>query len=117
MKGLVRIWRLILKKAGRWNFFQGIINSIYEDQGIDAYEAFQIEHEKDILKPDTAYPLVKALHNLNCGDERLIEIIIMSKNSANTSLRIFNSIEEYGLDITISALVGGAPISKYLKCI
>ena len=62
----------------------------------------------------TAFPLVKALHNLNCGDQRLTEIIIMSKNSANTSLRIFNSIEQYGLDISRAALVGGASISPYL---
>ncbi len=38
----------------------------------------------------------------------------MSKNSADTSLRIFNSIEHYGLDISRAALVGGASISPYL---
>ena len=38
----------------------------------------------------------------------------MSKNSANTSLRIFNSIEQYGLDISRAALVGGGSISPYL---
>jgi len=38
----------------------------------------------------------------------------MSKNSANTSLRIFNSIKQYGLDISRAALVGGASISPYL---
>ena len=38
----------------------------------------------------------------------------MSKNSADTSLRIFNSIEHYGLDISRAALVGGGPIFPYL---
>lgn len=89
-------------------------NKIFVEQGLDAYEDYQIAHEKDILKPGTAFPLVKALHNLNCGDQRLTEIIIMSKNSANTSLRIFNSIEKYGLDISRAALVGGGSISPYL---
>ena len=90
-------------------------NKIFAEKGLDAYEEYQIAHENDVLKPGTAFPLVKALHNLNCGDERLTEIIIMSKNSANTSLRIFRSIEEYGLDISRAALVGGASISPYLN--
>ena len=90
-------------------------NKIYEEEGLDAYEAYQIAHESDILKPGTAFPLIKALHRLNDGDERLTEIIVLSKNSANTSLRIFRSIEEYGLDISRAALVGGAPIAPYLE--
>ena len=90
-------------------------NKIFVEQGLEAYEEYQIAHENDILRPGTAFPLVKALHNLNCGDERLTEIIVMSKNSANTSLRIFNSIQKYGLDISRAALVGGASISPYLK--
>ncbi len=89
-------------------------NKIYEAEGLEAYSKYQIEHENDILKPGTAFPLVKALHNLNCGDKQLTEIIIMSKNSADTSLRIFNSIKHYGLDISRAALVGGKSISPYL---
>ena len=89
-------------------------NRIFEEQGLSAYEQYQIAHEDDILKPGVAFPLVKALHNLNLGDRRLTEIIVMSKNSADTSLRIFNSIRHYGLDISRAALVGGASIAPYL---
>ena len=89
-------------------------NRIYEEQGLQAYLEYQVAHEKDILKPGTAFPLIKALNKLNDGGERLVEIIIMSKNSADTSLRIFNSIEHYGLGITRAALVGGNDIAPYL---
>ena len=89
-------------------------NRIFVEQGLEAYEEYQSEHENNILKPGTAFPLVKALHKLNDGAQRLTEIIIMSKNSANTSLRIFNSIKQYGLDISRAALVGGASISPFL---
>ena len=89
-------------------------NKIFVEQGLDAYEEYQVAHENDVLKPGTAFPLVKALHNLNCEDQRLTEIIIMSKNSANTSLRVFNSIEQYKLDISRAALVGGSSIAPYL---
>ena len=90
-------------------------NLIYTEQGLDAYSEYQIAHENEILRPGTAFPLVRALHRLNTGENRLTEIIVMSKNSADTSLRIFNSIEHYGLDVSRAALVGGKSISPYLS--
>ena len=47
--------------------------------------------------------------------KRLVEVIIMSRNSPDTSLRIFNSVEKYGLDITRAVLSGGASVSPYLQ--
>lgn len=90
-------------------------NAIYETKGLKAYSEYQLAHENDILKPGTAFPLIKALHKLNTNGKYLTEIIIMSRNSADTSLRIFNSIKHYGLDISRAALVGGAPIAPYLN--
>ncbi len=88
-------------------------NQLYQAEGLEAYSAYQRAHENDVLKPGTAFPLIKALHRLN-SEERLTEIIVMSKNSADTSLRIFHSIEHYGLDISRAALVGGQSITPYL---
>ena len=106
--------KLVVGISSRALFDLETENRIFEEQGLDAYETYQIEHENDVLKPGTAFPLVKALHRLNSGDERLTEIIIMSKNSANTSLRIFKSIEKYGLDVSRAALVSGKSIAPYL---
>lgn len=90
-------------------------NRIYEQTGLAEYARFQVEHENDVLRPGAGFPLVKALLKLNeLGDKRLTEVIIMSHNSADTSLRIFHSIEHYGLDISRAALTGGNPISPYL---
>ena len=107
-------YKLVVGISSRALFDLEEENRIYEEKGLEAYSQYQLEHENDILKPGTAFPLVKALHNLNCGDKQLTEIIIMSKNSADTSLRIFNSIKHYGLDISRAALVGGMSISPYL---
>lgn len=90
-------------------------NRIYQELGVDEYEKYQKEHENDILEPGAGFRLVKALLRLNnLSDKRLTEIIIMSHNNADTSLRIFNSIEHYGLDITRAALTGGCAIAPYL---
>lgn len=90
-------------------------NAIFEEQGLAAYEAYQVTHENDILQKGSAFQLVKAFLELNkLQEQRLVEVIVMSRNSPNTSLRIFKSIENYGLDITRAALTGGAPIAPYL---
>lgn len=90
-------------------------NEIFEKQGLSAYEEYQVRHEGDVLRRGAAFPLVKALLALNrLQDKHLVEVIVMSRNSPNTSLRIFNSIKHYDLDITRAALTGGAGIAPYL---
>ncbi len=106
--------KLVIGVSSRALFDLEEENRIFEEQGLEAYSKYQTEHENDILKPGTAFPLVKALQKLNADGRYLTEIIIMSKNSSDTSLRIFNSIEHYELDISRAALVGGASISPYL---
>lgn len=91
-------------------------NKIYEEQGLDAYEAYQLSHEEEILKPGSGFALVKALLKLNERYKKhMVEVLIMSRNSANTSLRIFNSMKHYGLDITRAVLTSGASLSPYLS--
>lgn len=106
--------KLVIGVSSRALFDLEEENRIFEEQGLEAYSKYQTEHENDILKPGTAFPLVKVLQKLNADGRYLTEIIIMSKNSSDTSLRIFNSIEHYELDISRAALVGGASISPYL---
>ena len=70
-------------------------NKIYEEKGLQAYSEYQLEHENDILKPGTAFPLIKALHNLNCGEKKLTEIIVMSKNSTSTSIEVLLDLDYF----------------------
>lgn len=91
-------------------------NEIFEQQGLEAYSAYQLEHEQDILKPGSGFALVKALLRLNeISEHRRVEILIMSRNSADTSLRIFTSIAHYGLDISRAVLSGGTSLAAYLE--
>ncbi len=92
-------------------------NCVYEQEGLEAYIAFMRSREHEVLRPGPAFPLVKAFLNLNRlqTGQRTAEVIVMSRNNADTSLRIFRSIRHYGLDITRAALVGGADVAPYLK--
>ena len=44
-----------------------------------------------------------------------MEVILISRNSADTGLRIFNSIEHHGLSIKRAAFSNGAPPYPYIK--
>ena len=92
-------------------------NEIYENSGLEAYCKYQLEHENDVLKPGTGFALIKSMLRINQIDEatRRTEVVIISRNSADTSLRISNSIDYYGLDVTRAAFTGGEPVAKYLN--
>ncbi|MDP5008556.1 MAG: 5'-nucleotidase [Glaciimonas sp.] len=90
--------------------------AIFQTQGLTVYQQHQRDNENLILKTGAAFALVQALLQLNQlqTDQRLVEVVIMSRNSTETSLRIFNSIKHYDLDITRAVLSGGAPLAPYL---
>ena len=90
-------------------------NRIFEKHGLRAYVEYEKTHETEPLQPGSAFQLVKALLGLNKNDQQRVEVIIMSRNSPDTSLRIFNSIKHHGLAISRAALAGGAPLAPYLK--
>ena len=107
--------KLVIGVSSRALFDLEEENRIFEQEGLRAYCDYQIAHENDILKPGTAFPLIKALHSLNADGRYLTEIIVMSKNNTDTSLRIFNSIGHYGLHISRTALVSGSSLAPYLN--
>jgi len=92
-------------------------NTIYDTEGVEAYSDYQRQHENDPLLPGTAFPLVKALLKLNTliPDRRLVEVVVISRNSPDTGLRAFNAIEAHKLDISRAAFTGGESIDAYLK--
>ncbi len=93
-------------------------NFIYENEGLPAYTEHQISHEDELLKPGTAYSLVQALLDLNhIEKEAQVEVIILSRNSPSTGLRVFNSIEKKELNIKRAAFTGGEKISQYLDAL
>lgn len=109
--------KLVIGVSSRALFDLSVENSIFEEQGVEAYCAYQREHENEILAPGPGYKLIKALLGINClkGQEGRVEVIIMSRNSADTSLRVFNSIEHYGLNISRAVLSSGGSLAPYLN--
>jgi len=109
--------RLVIGVSSRALFDLSYENEIFEKEGVDAYCKYQVEHENEVLKPGPGFCLIKSLLAINKlpNQEGRVEVIIMSRNSADTSLRVFKSIEHYGLDITRAALASGGSLAPYLN--
>ena len=101
--------KLIVAISSRALFDLDDSHKIFTEKGIEAYCQFQVENENVPLEPGVAFPLVKKLLTLNNAlhDNGSVEVILLSRNSADTGLRIFNSIEHHGLPITRAAFTGG----------
>jgi 5'-nucleotidase len=108
--------KLVVAVSSRALFDLDESHTIFETQGKEAFCRYQIEHEDETLAPGYGFSLVKKLLSLNihCPDSPLVEIILLSQNSADTGLRIFNSIAHHGLNITRAAFTSGASPYSYI---
>ena len=108
--------KLVLAISSRALFDLSDSHQVYLAQGIEAYRQYQIEHEDEVLAPGDAFALVKKLLSFNAslGRER-VEVVLVSRNSADTGLRVFNSIQHYGLNISRAAFSGGRNPHPYLN--
>jgi len=92
-------------------------HALFESEGTEAFAAYQRAHEDDVLEPGIAFPLVRKLLALNANvaaETPQVEVILLSRNSADTGLRVFNSIAHYGLAITRATFTSGEPTWPYI---
>ena len=90
-------------------------NAVFEQQGLAAYRRFQIDREDQPLEPGEGFYFVKKLLNINeLSKKKKVEVILLSRNTADTGLRVFNSIEHHGLNITRAAFCGGDSPYRYI---
>ncbi|QWF71590.1 5'-nucleotidase [Methylomonas paludis] len=108
--------KLIVAISSRALFNLDASHHIFETQGMEAFCRYQIEHENEILDPGFGFALVKKFLDLNSAfpAQPLVEIILLSQNSADTGLRIFNSINHYGLAISRAAFTSGVSPYAYI---
>ena len=107
---------LVVAISSRALFDLDAEHQLYLNEGLDAYMRHQMARENEILAPGIAFPLVQKLLNLNkLNPASRVEVILLSRNSGNSGLRIFNSIEHYGLDVVRAAFTNGAPPHAYVE--
>lgn len=109
--------KLVVAISSRALFNLEDSHAVFEREGIEAYSAYQIDNENIPLSPGTAFTLVKKLLALNGDDldNPKVEVILLSRNSADTGLRVFNSITYHDLNITRATFTRGESTHKYIS--
>ena len=95
-------------------------HAVFTEQGIQAFEQYQKEREHEPLAPGPIFPLVKKLLALNAklpAGARPFEVVLLSRNSTQTAVRVLNSIESLGLPLIRAIFTGGEPSSTYINAI
>ena len=91
-------------------------DKIFEEQGIKKYREYQVENKHVILNKGVAFPFIKRFLNINSvyAKEQPVEVVLLSKNSPETGIRIFNSIKHYNLRISRAAFLSGISPYNYI---
>jgi 5'-nucleotidase len=91
------------------------------EKAVVQYRQYMLEREDDPLQEGTGMPLIKALLELNkYSDDKeaespLVEVVVMSRNSPETGVRVFNNIRNLGLKISRHAFTGGESVIDYIE--
>ena len=108
--------KLVIAISSRALFDLEDENAIFDQEGLEAYYTHQLEHLDNPLAKGSAFRFIQNLLAINKKfDNKLIEVIILSRNNAATGLRIGRSIEHYALDIERTGWTAGTPVARYLE--
>jgi len=91
-------------------------DDIYRKKGVEAYKKYQADNKRKVLAKGLAYPFIRRFLNINkvYSDQKPVEVVLLSRNNPESGLRIFNSIREYGLDISRAAFTAGRNPCLYI---
>ena len=79
-------------------------DAVFREQGEERYREYQREHLDDVLEPDDL-----------SDRERLVEVVILSRNDPETGMRVMRSVERHGLDITRAIFMQGHAPYRFMK--
>jgi 5'-nucleotidase len=89
------------------------------EKAVVEYRQYMLARENEPLLDGTGMPLVKALLELNKFHQKdespLVEVVVMSRNSPETGVRVFNTIRKLGLKISRHAFTGGESVADYIE--
>jgi 5'-nucleotidase len=108
--------KLVIAVASSALFDLSDSHQVYLDEGPEAYRSYQERTLDVILGKGVAFPFIRRFLNINkCfRSEAPVEVVLLSRNSPETGLRVMRSIAHYGLDISRAAFMNGAAPYSYL---
>lgn len=108
--------KLVIGVASSALFDLTASHQVYLERGPDHYRSYQEQHLDTILGKGVAFPFIRRFLNINKCFPRQnpVEVVLFSRNSPETGLRVMRSIAHYGLDISRAAFMTGKSPYTYL---
>ena len=108
--------KLVIGVASSALFDLSESHQVYLDEGPEAYRGYQERHLDVILGKGVAFPFIRRFLNINkcLPRQSPVEVVLFSRNSPETGLRVMRSIAHYGLDISRAAFMNGKSPYAYL---
>jgi 5'-nucleotidase len=108
--------KLVIGVASSALFDLSESHQVYLERGADEYRQYQEQHIDALLPKGVAFPFIRRFLNINKHFPRQspVEVVLFSRNSPETGLRVMRSIAQYGLDISRAAFTTGKSPYSYL---
>lgn len=108
--------RLVVGVASSALFDLDESDAFFREHGEVAYRQYQDERIAETLPKGVAFPFIERLLRLNDlrPDDPLVEVIVLSRNDADTGLRVMRSVSDYKLDMTRAIFTQGVAPYDYI---
>lgn len=90
---------------------------VFRERGKAAYLSYQREHLDDTLRPGVAFAFAERLLSLNEVPGVEVDVVVLSRNSPETGLRVMRSIEAHGLPISRAVFSEGRSPYGYMDAL
>jgi 5'-nucleotidase len=88
---------------------------VFETEGVHAYAQMQREREGVVVQKGAGFEVIERLLKLNEPSTKpYVQVVLLSKNSPDLSLRAFRSIEHYGLAVDTGSFTSGASLAAFI---
>ncbi|MDD1960538.1 MAG: 5'-nucleotidase [Pseudomonas capeferrum] len=108
--------KLVIGVASSALFDLTVSDDIYKTEGVEAYRQHQEQNLDEPFPKGVAFPFIRRFLSINQAfpDQLPVEVVLLSRNSPETGLRVFRSISHYALDITRAAFMSGRSPHEYI---
>ena len=108
--------KLVISVASSALFDLSESDQIYQKRGVEEYRKHQEQNLDVPFAKGVAFPFIRRFLNINHAfpEQSPVEVVLLSRNSSETGLRIFRSTKHYGLDISRAAFMAGRSPHEYI---
>jgi 5'-nucleotidase len=108
--------KLVIAVASSALFDLSESDKIYREKGVEVYRKHQEKHIDNTLGKGVAFPFIRRFLNMNnvFKGQEPVEVVLLSRNSPETGMRVFRSIQKHGLNITRAAFFSGTSPYEYI---